>query len=131
MLVHAIAAGCEALAAPTAGTRPIYRVWYLVGGVWTVGWLGLGTAFLLGKTRFGYGFALCLFLAGLFTFLTARRFADRVRQRRHGPDALLHGGRGAGGGLRGRDLFPELALAMDGRDGCHRRDGAVASCSWW
>jgi hypothetical protein len=41
--------------------------------VWTAGWLGLGTAFLLGRTRFGFGFALCLFLAGLFTFLTARR----------------------------------------------------------
>jgi len=42
--------------------------------VWTAGWLGLGNAFLLGRTRFGYAFALCLLLAGLFTFLTPRRF---------------------------------------------------------
>jgi len=74
MSFYAIAAGCEALAAANGWNEPIYRVWYLVGAVWTAGWLGLGTAFLLGKTRFGFGFALCLFLAGLFTFLTARRF---------------------------------------------------------
>jgi hypothetical protein len=41
--------------------------------VWTAGWLGLGTAFLLGRTRFGYSFALCLFLAGLFTFLVRNK----------------------------------------------------------
>ena len=48
-------------------------LWYLTGAVWTAGWLGLGNAFLLGRTRFGFAFALCLFFAGLFTFLTARR----------------------------------------------------------
>ena len=73
MLFYAVAAACEALAAAGSWNEPIYRLWFLAGGVWTVGWLGLGTAFLLGKTRFGYGFALCLFLAGLFTFLTPRR----------------------------------------------------------
>jgi hypothetical protein len=41
--------------------------------VWTAGWLGLGTAFLLSRTRFGYSVALCLFLAGLFTFLVRNR----------------------------------------------------------
>ena len=52
----------------------LYRTWYLTGAVWTAGWLGLGTAFLLGRTRFGYSFALCLLLAGVFTLLTQRRF---------------------------------------------------------
>ena len=51
----------------------LYRTWYLTGAVWTAGWLGLGTAFLLGRTRFGYSFALCLFLAGLFTFLVRNK----------------------------------------------------------
>jgi hypothetical protein len=73
MLFFAIAAGCEAVAAATGWNGILYRTWYLTGAVWTAGWLGLGTAFLLGRTRFGYGFALCLFLAGLFTFLTPRR----------------------------------------------------------
>ena len=73
MLFYAIAAGCEALAGAGGWNELLYRGWYLTGAVWTAGWLGLGTAFLLGRTRFGYAFALCLFLAGLFTFLTGRR----------------------------------------------------------
>ena len=76
MAFYAVAAGCEALAAASGWSEPLYRSWYLTGAVCTAGWLGLGTAFLLGRTRFGYAFALCLFLAGLFTFLTWRRFPD-------------------------------------------------------
>jgi MFS family permease len=70
----AVAAACEALAAAFGWSEALYRTWYLTGAVWTAGWLGLGTAFLLGRTRFGYGFAVCLFLAGLFTFLASRRY---------------------------------------------------------
>ena len=73
MAFFAAAVACEALAAASGWSEPLYRIWYLTGAVWTAGWLGLGTAYLLGRTRFGWGFALCLFLAGLFTFLTARR----------------------------------------------------------
>ena len=69
MLFYGIGAGCEAVAAIGGWNELLYRAWYLTGAVWTAGWLGLGTAFLLGRTRFGYSFALCLFLAGLFTFL--------------------------------------------------------------
>ena len=69
MLFYGVGAGCEALAAIGGWNEVLYRTWYLTGAVWTAGWLGLGTAFLLGRTRFGYSFALCLFLAGLFTFL--------------------------------------------------------------
>jgi hypothetical protein len=69
MLFYGIGSGCEALAASGGWNEPLYRTWYLTGAVWTAGWLGLGTAYLLGRTRFGYSFALCLFLAGLFTFL--------------------------------------------------------------
>lgn len=77
MLFFGVAAGCEALAAANGWNETLYRTWYLTGAVWTAGWLGLGTAFLLGRTRFGYGFALCLFLAGLFTFLTPRRSPEQ------------------------------------------------------
>jgi hypothetical protein len=69
MLFYGVGAGCEALAALGGWSEILYRTWYLTGAVWTAGWLGLGTAFLLGRTRFGYSFAVCLFLAGLFTFL--------------------------------------------------------------
>src|SRR3954453_7295387 len=73
MLFYGVAAGCEALAGANGWNEGLYRTWYLTGAVWTAGWLGLGTAFLLGRTRFGYTFALCLFLAGLFTFLVRNR----------------------------------------------------------
>ena len=74
MLFYGIAAGAEALAGLAGWNEVLYRTWYLTGAVWTAGWLGLGTAFLLGRTRFGYSFALCLLLAGVFTLLTQRRF---------------------------------------------------------
>jgi len=74
MLFFAVASGCEALAELRGWNEMIYRTWYLTGAVWTAGWLGLGTAFLLSRTRFGYAFAFTLFLGGLFTFLTQRRY---------------------------------------------------------
>ena len=73
MLFYGIASGAESIAGAGGWNEGLYRVWYLTGAVWTAGWLGLGTAFLLGRTRFGYAFALCLFLAGLFTFLVRNR----------------------------------------------------------
>lgn len=73
MVFYGIGAACEAVAAIGGWNEALYRTWYLTGAVWTAGWLGLGTAYLLGRTRFGYSFALCLFLAGLFTFLVRNR----------------------------------------------------------
>ncbi len=74
MLFYGVASGCEALAAAGGWNEGLYRTWYLTGAMWTAGWLGLGTAFLLSKTRFGYTFAFCLLLAGVFTVLTQRRY---------------------------------------------------------
>ena len=74
MLFYGIASGAEALAGMGGWNEPLYRIWYLTGAVWTAGWLGLGTAYLLGRTRFGYSFAVCLLLAGVFTLLTQRRY---------------------------------------------------------
>ncbi len=74
MLWYALSAGTEFLGGFAGWSEPLYRAWYLIGAVWVAGWLGLGTAFLLAKTRFGYAFAFSLVLAGLFTFLTWRRY---------------------------------------------------------
>ena len=68
MLFYGIGSACEAIGGASGWNETIYRVWYLTGAVWTAGWLGLGTAVLLGRTRFGYSFAFCLFFAGLITF---------------------------------------------------------------
>ena len=74
MVFFAIASSAEAIAGAAGWSEPLYRAWYLSGAVWTAGWLGLGTAFLLGRTRFGYTYAACLLLSGVFTLLTQRKF---------------------------------------------------------
>src|SRR6478752_4468926 len=74
MLFYGIASGCEAIGATNGWNELLYRTWYLTGAMWTAGWLGLGTTFLLSRTRFGYTFAVCLLLAGVFTLLTQRKF---------------------------------------------------------
>lgn len=78
LLFWGVASGCEALAAAGGWNETLYRTWYLTGAVWTAGWLGLGTAFLLGRTRFGYTFAFCLVLAGLIMFAlrNSPKYAD-------------------------------------------------------
>ena len=69
MLWYGLGAGAEAVAEVNGWSEPIYRVWYLTGAVWTAAWLGLGTAFLLGKTRFGYTYAVLLLFSGLIALM--------------------------------------------------------------
>jgi len=68
-----IASACEAIGAATGWSGPVFLAWYLAGAVLNVGWLGLGTAFLLAKTRFGYTYAALLVMAGLITVATQSR----------------------------------------------------------
>jgi hypothetical protein len=74
MLWYGISAGTEALGGFLGWNEPLYRTWYLVGAIWVAAWLGLGTVYLLRRTRFGFAFAGSLFLAGLFTFLAQGRY---------------------------------------------------------
>ena len=74
MLWYGVSAGTEFVGGFAGWSEPLYRTWYLVGAVWVAAWLGLGTVYLLRKTRFGYAFAFSLFLAGLFTLLAQRRY---------------------------------------------------------
>ena len=74
MLWYGLSAGTEFLGGAFGWSDPLYRAWYLIGAIWVAGWLGLGTAFLLAKTRFGYAFAASLLLAGLFTYLSQSRY---------------------------------------------------------
>ena len=69
MLWYGLGAGAEALAELNGWSEPVYRVWYLTGAVWTAAWLGLGTAFLLGRTRFGYTYAVLLLFSGLIALM--------------------------------------------------------------
>jgi hypothetical protein len=74
MLWYGLSAGTEWIGGASGWSEPLYRAWYLIGAIWVAGWLGLGTVYLLGRTRFGFAFALSLFLAGLFTYLTQSRY---------------------------------------------------------
>ena len=67
---YGISAGTEFWGGAFGWSEPLYRVWYLIGAVYVAAWLGLGTMYLLGKTRFGYGAAFSVLLAGLFTVLS-------------------------------------------------------------
>ena len=78
-LLFGIAAACEALGAAGGWNVGLFKAWYLTGAVLNVGWLGLGTAFLLAKTRFGYTYAFITALAGIFTLLS--------QVKNHYPDA--------------------------------------------
>lgn len=66
-ILFGIASACEALGAAAGWSSPLFRAWYLAGAVLNVAWLGLGTAFLLGRTRFGYAYALGVAFGGLLT----------------------------------------------------------------
>jgi hypothetical protein len=76
MLFFAIAAGCEAIGAMAGWNDALYRTWYLFGAVCTAGWLGLGTAYLLGKTRFGFTYGALVLLGGLIVFAARNRYPD-------------------------------------------------------
>jgi hypothetical protein len=69
-LLFGIASACEALAAAGGWNTGLLRAWYLTGAILNVGWLGLGTALLLAKTRFGYMYAVLVALSGVFTVLS-------------------------------------------------------------
>jgi hypothetical protein len=76
MGLFAIGSASEGAAAVGGWNEGLYRAWYLAGAVLTPAWLGLGTAFLLSRTRFGYAYALCFLLAGVFTVLSRGRYPD-------------------------------------------------------
>ena len=78
MVWYGISAGTEFWGSAFGWSEGLYRAWYLIGAVYVAAWLGLGTMYLLGKTRFGYGAAFSVVLAGLFTVLSQAKaqYAD-------------------------------------------------------
>ena len=76
MAFFAVAAACEALGALLGWNDLLYRTWYLTGAVYTAGWLGLGTAYLLGRTRFGYTYGALLLFGGFIAFAARNRYPD-------------------------------------------------------
>jgi len=67
MLWYALSAGTDGSEARSGWSEPLTGSGTLIGAIWVAGWLGLGTVYLLGRTRFGYAFAFKL-SGRLFTF---------------------------------------------------------------
>ena len=77
LLWYAISAGTEFVGGLAGWSEGLYRAWYLIGAFGVAAYLGLGTVYLLYKTRFGYFVAFSLVLAGLFSYLTTIKYADQ------------------------------------------------------
>ena len=75
LLWYGISAGTEFLGSAFGWNEGLYRAWYLVGAFGVAAYLGLGTVYLLNRTRFGYFVAVSFALAGLFSYLTSVKYA--------------------------------------------------------
>ena len=71
LLWYGIGAGTELLGGAFGWNEALYRTWYLFGAFGVAAYLGLGTVFLLNRTRFGYVVAFSVFAGGMFSILSA------------------------------------------------------------
>jgi hypothetical protein len=76
LLWYGISAGTEFLGGVFGWSEPLYRTWYLIGAFYVASWLGMGTIYLLAKSRFGYFVAFTLLLGGLFGLAIKGRYPD-------------------------------------------------------
>ncbi|HYI67582.1 MAG TPA: hypothetical protein VEW95_11705 [Candidatus Limnocylindrales bacterium] len=83
---YGIGAGAEFLGGAFGWNETLYRAWYAFGAFGVAAYLGLGTIFLLNRTRFGYFVAVAFGLAALFSFLAANRYA---REGQPASDAIV------------------------------------------
>jgi hypothetical protein len=76
LLWYGISAGTELIGSAFGWSEPLYRTWYLIGAFFVAAYLGMGTVYLLAKTRFGYFVAVTLLLGGLFGLSIRGRYPD-------------------------------------------------------
>ena len=71
---YSVGAGCEFAGALFGWNQVLYRAWYLGGAVLTAAFLGMGTVYLLRRSRFGYFAAFAIFLGGLLALAAGRSY---------------------------------------------------------
>ncbi len=71
---YGVGALTETLGGWLGWNEALYRGWYLFGAFGVAASLGLGTVYLLSRTRFGYFVAFSFLAAALFSYLTAVRY---------------------------------------------------------
>ena len=74
LLWYGVATGSEFLGGALGWSAPLYRTWYLVGAFLVPAYLGVGTLYLLNKTRFGYFVAASVALGGVFSALATSKY---------------------------------------------------------
>ena len=74
LILFGLGAAIEVLGGALGWSEPLYRGWYLFGAFGVAASLGLGTIYLLNRTRFGYFVAFSFLAAALFSYLTAVRY---------------------------------------------------------
>jgi len=72
LLWYGISAGTEFLGGAFGWNEVIYRVWYLIGAFFVAAYLGMGTIYLLAKTRFGYFAGVTVLVGGGLSLLFSR-----------------------------------------------------------
>jgi hypothetical protein len=75
LLWYGISAGTEFLGGAFGWNEPLYRTWYLIGALYVPPYLGLGTIYLLSKTRFGYFAGVTVVIGGLLSLLFSKVYA--------------------------------------------------------
>jgi hypothetical protein len=76
LLWYGISAGTEFVGSAFGWSEPLYRTWYLIGAFFVAAYLGMGTVYLLEKTRFGYFVAATLLIGGLFGLSIRGRYPE-------------------------------------------------------
>jgi hypothetical protein len=71
---YAISTGTEFIGSAFGWTEPLFRAWYLSGAYLVPAYLGVGTLYLLNKTRFGYFVAASVVIGGLFSLAATARY---------------------------------------------------------
>ena len=72
---YGVGAGSEFLGSAFGWNAGLYRTWYLFGAILVAAWLGLGTIYLLAKSRFGYFAGVTVMLGGLFSLAFTRVYS--------------------------------------------------------
>ncbi|HKV88577.1 MAG TPA: hypothetical protein VJT78_11330 [Candidatus Dormibacteraeota bacterium] len=74
LLWFGVSTGAEFLGGAFGWNPSIYRVYYLFGVFLVPSYLGAGTVYLLGKTRFGYFVAASIALGGVLSFAVSSKY---------------------------------------------------------
>ena len=69
LLFYGVSAGTEFVGSAYGWHESLYRAWYLIGAFYVAAYLGMGTIYLLARSRFGYFAGATVLLGGLLSLL--------------------------------------------------------------